>query len=134
MDPVTPKFPPGTPEYAVYSERLSIELEKYAAGEYPYGSPTVGRLYQVTTADDRRIRAFFRPIDGIRANHPWLGEDEARHRFDSVRDVQPLAVVGPPDNVDELIETVTQAIKGTGGTVAAIVRATLATLDIERKS
>lgn len=133
MDPLTPKFPPGTPEYAAYSEALAIELDRFRAGEFPYGPPTVGRLYQVTTADDRTIRAFFWPVDGIRADYPWVGEDLARHRSDSVRHVQPLAVVGPPDNVDELIETVTHAIKGTGGTVAAIVRATLATLDIERK-
>ena len=48
-------------------------------------------------------------------------------------DVRPLVVIDAPINVDALIDNVFEAVAGTGGTVAAVVRATLAELDIEPK-
>lgn len=98
-----PKYPEGTPEYEAYRKDLAVELARFAAGEPPYqfsrptpDAPLVdGNTYQVTTADGRRIVAFYKPIDGIRANHPWVGEDEARHRSDSVTDIRPALVINP---------------------------------------
>ena len=49
----------------------------------------------MTTADGRRIVAFYKPIDGIRARHPWVGEDEARHRVDALTDIRPAVVIDP---------------------------------------
>jgi hypothetical protein len=64
--------------------------------EAPAPEPLVeGRLYEVTAPDGRRGRAFYKPIDGIRANHPWVSEDETRYRSDAVTDVRPLVVIDP---------------------------------------
>jgi hypothetical protein len=102
-DMTRPKFPPGTPEYEAYAAELAVELKKFAAGEPPYHAvrptppvPLVeGGMYLVTTADARRIIAFYKPIDGIKANHPWVGEDEARHRSDAVTGIRPVMVIDP---------------------------------------
>jgi hypothetical protein len=102
-DITRPKYPEGTPEYEAYREQLAVELARFAAGEPPYQvarpippAPLIeGNTYQVTTADGRRIVAFYKPIDGIKANHPWVGEDEARHRSDAVTDIRPAIVVDP---------------------------------------
>ena len=41
----------------------------------------VNGLYDVTTTDGRTLRAYWSPIDGIRANHPWMHPDgETRYR------------------------------------------------------
>lgn len=46
--------------------------------------PTVLRvngLYDITTTDGRTLRAYWSPIDGIRANYPWMHPDgETRYR------------------------------------------------------
>lgn len=40
-----------------------------------------GALYEIVTTDARHLRAHWSPIDGIRANHPWLHPDgETRYR------------------------------------------------------
>lgn len=44
-----------------------------------------GALYDVETSDGRTLRAHWSPIDGIRANHPWLHPDgETRYRRDLI--------------------------------------------------
>jgi hypothetical protein len=44
-----------------------------------------GARYHVTTSDDRHFQAHWSPIDGIRANHPWLHPDgETRYRQDLI--------------------------------------------------
>lgn len=139
-DITRPKYPEGTPEYEAYREVLAIELAKFAAGEDPYpitrpGTPITlveGRMYQVTTADGRSVRAFYKPIDGVRANHPWLAEDEARHRADSVTDIRALDVIEHRDP-DALVIAVRNAVTGTGGTLDTIVYTTLRELGIEPK-
>lgn len=37
--------------------------------------------YYVTFQDGNTARVTWAPIDGIRANHPWLGDDEAQTRY-----------------------------------------------------
>lgn len=45
----------------------------------------VGARYHVITSDDRHFQAHWSPIDGIRANHPWLHPDgETRYRQDLI--------------------------------------------------
>lgn len=45
----------------------------------------VGARYHVQTSDDRHFQAHWSPIDGIRANHPWLHPDgETRYRQDLI--------------------------------------------------
>lgn len=45
----------------------------------------VGARYHVMTSDDRHFQAHWSPIDGIRANHPWLHPDgETRYRQDLI--------------------------------------------------
>lgn len=97
------KYPPGTPEYEAYRDALNAELALFAAGAAPYRpdrpAPTAPLVedgaYRVTTSYGSRIVAFYKPIDGIRANHPWVGEDETRHRSDAVTDIRPVIVVDP---------------------------------------
>lgn len=44
-----------------------------------------GARYHVQTSDDRHFQAHWSPIDGIRANHPWLHPDgETRYRQDLI--------------------------------------------------
>jgi hypothetical protein len=41
----------------------------------------VNALYDITTDDGRTLRAYWSPLDGFRANHPWLHPDgETRYR------------------------------------------------------
>jgi hypothetical protein len=45
----------------------------------------VGARYHVMTSDDRHFQAHWSPIDGTRANHPWLHPDgETRYRQDLI--------------------------------------------------
>lgn len=45
----------------------------------------VGARYHVMTSDDRHFQAHWSPIDGIRANHPWLHPDgQTRTRQDLI--------------------------------------------------
>jgi len=45
----------------------------------------VGARYHVMTSDGRHFQAHWSPIDGIRANHPWLHPDgETRYRQDLI--------------------------------------------------
>lgn len=45
----------------------------------------VGARYHVMTADELHFQAYWSPIDGIRANHPWLHPDgQTRTRSDVV--------------------------------------------------
>lgn len=45
----------------------------------------VGARYHVMTADEVHFQAYWSPIDGIRANHPWLHPDgQTRTRKDAV--------------------------------------------------
>lgn len=98
-----PKYPEGTLEYEAYREELAIELARFAAGEPPYYAtrpappvPLVDNApYQATTSYNERIVVFYKPIDGHRANHPWVGEDEARHRVDALTDIRPAVVIDP---------------------------------------
>jgi hypothetical protein len=39
MGEMTPKFPPGTPEYEAYRTELRMELGKFAKGKPPYPYP-----------------------------------------------------------------------------------------------
>lgn len=46
----------------------------------------VGKLYDVTTYRGDKHTAWWRPVDGIRAGHPWLDatEDDLRYRRDYI--------------------------------------------------
>lgn len=50
-----------------------------------------GALYDVTTADGDKLTAWWSPIDGIRANHPWLrpGDAGTRYREDYIIRARP---------------------------------------------
>lgn len=41
----------------------------------------LGHVYQVTTNDEKTFLAQWSPIDGIRANHPWLRPGAAGTRY-----------------------------------------------------
>lgn len=48
------------------------------------------QLYDVDTQNESGIQATWSPIDGIRANHPWLGTDGTRYREDYVIRARPV--------------------------------------------
>lgn len=50
-----------------------------------------GARYQITTDHDETVYATWEPIDGFRANHPWLIEDtpDTRYRQDYVIRARP---------------------------------------------
>lgn len=105
----------------------------------PEAEPLVeGRLYEVTAPDGRRGRAFYKPIDGIRANHPWVSEDETRYRSDAVTDVRSLVVIDPAAvDVVELAKAAWDRWDGQPATESSnahfrdIVRAVLSKLGLE---
>jgi hypothetical protein len=51
-----------------------------------------GQLYEVDTQNATGIYATWSPIDGIRANHPWLGTDQTRYRQDYVIRARPILI------------------------------------------
>lgn len=55
------------------------------------------QLYDLDTENASGIRATWSPVDGIRANHPWLGTDGTRYRDDYVIHARPVPDADAPE-------------------------------------
>ena len=58
-----------------------------------------GELYDVDTTNQEGLRAYWKPIDGIRANHPWLdaADQDIRYRTDFVVRAHHVDAADPPE-------------------------------------
>jgi hypothetical protein len=67
---------------------IGPQLDTWTLTEHKPAIPPVlrvGARYHVQTSDDRHFQVHWSPIDGIRANHPWLHPDgETRYRQDLI--------------------------------------------------